>query len=109
VHHITQQFAHPKGKDECEKEKANTKVLRVKGREDRKSKKENDYYYGSITRAGSKKQPDVHPQPDQLQTEIRKPKMPIPPLQRKALHVFNLLPDETKKKMRRFWKIEESW
>ncbi|KAF7154009.1 hypothetical protein RHSIM_Rhsim01G0158000 [Rhododendron simsii] len=101
VHEVTQLYA-PAGK----KSEGDNKDDNAKQRP-RRQKMDDNYYYGSITKDGRKKEQIVLVESDKPQAEIKKLDDKIPPLEKKANIVLALLPDECQETIRKFWELEE--
>ncbi|KAF7146602.1 hypothetical protein RHSIM_Rhsim04G0158200 [Rhododendron simsii] len=73
----------------------------------RRQKMDDNYYYGSITKDGRKKEQIVIVESDEPQAETKKLDDKIPPLEKKASIVLALLPDKCQETIRKFWELEE--
>ncbi|XP_058185659.1 uncharacterized protein LOC131302883 [Rhododendron vialii] len=86
--------------------KGTTKMI-MQNKDHEGKKKDDNYYYGSITKDGHKKEQIVLVESDKPLAEIKKLDDKIPPLGKKADIVLALLPDEWQETIRKFWELEE--
>ncbi|KAG5553292.1 hypothetical protein RHGRI_011227 [Rhododendron griersonianum] len=101
VHEVTQLYALAEKKSKGDNKDDNAK------QRPRKQNKDENYYYGSITKDGHKKEPIVLEETDEPQAEIKKLDNKIAPLEKKARIVLALLPDQCQETIRKFWELEE--
>ncbi|KAF7113012.1 hypothetical protein RHSIM_RhsimUnG0169600 [Rhododendron simsii] len=101
VHEVTQLYSTAAEKSEGDNKDDNAK------QRPRRQKMDDDYYYGSITKDGRKKEQIVLVESDEPQAETKKLDDKIPPLEKKANIVLSLLPDKCQETIRKFWELEE--
>ncbi|XP_058217514.1 uncharacterized protein LOC131328606 [Rhododendron vialii] len=101
VHEVIQLYAHAGKNSEGDNKDDNAK------QRPRRQKMDDNYYYGSITKDGRKKEQIVLVESDKPQAETKKLDDKIPPLGKKVDIVLALLPDECQETIRKFWKLEE--
>ncbi|KAI8536699.1 hypothetical protein RHMOL_Rhmol10G0277000 [Rhododendron molle] len=101
VHEVTQLYGTNKGKSIGDDKDDNAKQRA------RKPNVDDNFYYGSITKDGRKKEHIVIDETDEPQAEIKKVGDKIAPLEKKAGIVLALLPKECQETIKKFWELEE--
>ncbi|KAI8562845.1 hypothetical protein RHMOL_Rhmol03G0067100 [Rhododendron molle] len=101
VHGVTQLYGTAKEKSTGDNKDDNAKQRA------RKQNVDDNFYYGSITKDGCKKEQIVIDETDAPQAEIKKFGDKIAPLEKKARLVLALLPTECQETIKKFWKLEE--